>query len=62
MKHKEPEIVTAYYRAIANPPKCCHTCDSYQDDGMCREHGMAPPEEFAATHDACAQWCYAVPF
>jgi hypothetical protein len=37
-------------------PKCCHTCDHYTRLGVCNVYKMEPPEEFAATIDACDKW------
>jgi hypothetical protein len=68
-RHPEPDFVTAYKEWLkAGPPKCCHTCDHYgqakynDPPGHCREFNMEPPEEFAATVDACASWTQELPF
>lgn len=62
-RHTEPEIVTVF-RAWerAWPPKCCHTCDHYLPSGLCEEFGTEPPEDFAATPEACALWLQDLPF
>ena len=63
MRHKEPEVVTLYKECIkAGPPRCCHTCEHYGTDGLCIEYWMNPPEEFAASVNACDKWQQEVPF
>ena len=46
----------------AHPPRCCHTCYKYQDDGTCEQFGMRPPDEFTQTMNACDQWEDMIPF
>jgi len=58
MRHPEPERVAMWRVA----PKCCHTCEYYNKDGVCLEHKSEPPEDFAATDGACPQWSLAIPF
>ena len=63
MRHPEPDLVTDYKRWLAaGPPRCCHTCEHYGVDGLCVEFFKEPPEEFAATPDACDKWTMDVPF
>ena len=63
MRHKEPEVVTLYKEWIkAGPPRCCHTCEHYGTDGLCIEYWMNPPEDFAASVNACDKWQQEVPF
>ena len=63
MRHKQPEIVTIYYNMLkAGPPKCCHSCEMYGTDGLCVEFFKEPPEDFAATPDACNKWVMDLPF
>jgi hypothetical protein len=63
MRHKEPEVVTLYKEWVkAGPPKCCHTCEHYGTDGLCIEYWMNPPEDFAASVNACDKWQQEVPF
>lgn len=63
MKHPEPEHVRHYREIERNgPPRCCHTCERYGDDGVCDKFKSEPPEEFAATPDACKEWLMEVPF
>ena len=40
----------------AGPPRCCHTCENYGNDGQCVEFFMKPPAEFAATVGECPKW------
>jgi hypothetical protein len=59
----EPEFLIqwrVWYQA--GPPMCCHTCDNYDENGHCQQFDMQPPENFAATQDACNKWTLAVPF
>jgi len=44
------------------PPRCCHTCYKYQDNGVCEAFGQAPPDEFTQTLNACDQWEDIIPF
>jgi len=63
MRHKEPEVVTLYKDWVkAGPPRCCHTCEHYGTDGLCIEYWMNPPEDFAASVNACDKWQQEVPF
>ena len=63
MRHAEPDLVTDYKRWIsAGPPRCCHTCEHYGVDGLCREFFMHPPEDFAATVGECDRWDGEIPF
>ncbi len=44
------------------PPRCCHTCESYEN-GHCSYFDMDPPQEFADQRDnGCDQWLMEVPF
>lgn len=61
MKHKEPSFVIAW-RAYRPEPKCCHTCEYYQRDGVCAVFDMEPPAEFAATEGECNSWEKEIPF
>lgn len=63
MRPSEPEFVRQWREWVAmGPPKCCHTCDFFTQDGRCDRYGMNPPSEFAATPDACGDWVMEVPF
>lgn len=59
----EPEFLIqwrVWYQA--GPPKCCHSCEHYDEAGRCEEFDMEPPESFASARDVCAQWQRAIPF
>jgi len=59
----KPEFLIQYEEWLkAGPPKCCHNCDSYSEQGHCLHFDMRPPEEFAATQDACPDWTFEIPF
>lgn len=58
-RHKQPDILISWRDG---PPKMCHTCEYYDEDGVCQEHQQEPPEEFAASPDACQDWLEAIPF
>ena len=63
MKAKEPEVLRKYREIVAKgPPRVCHTCDHYLDDGSCRHYNATPPADFAATPNACPDWLMAPPF
>ena len=60
---QEPEFLIQWREwDKAGPPKCCHTCEHYGVDGLCIEFFMTPPEEFAASIDACDKWERECPF
>lgn len=62
-RHKTPDNIVLYNKWLNNgPPKCCHTCDWYNDRGLCEMHGSEPPEEFAASDGACKDWVREIPF
>lgn len=69
-KPNEPEIVSQWREECRKfslmvspePPKCCHTCDHYTDEGLCTFYSMTPPEDFAATPDQCPEWMEEIPF
>ena len=63
MKAREPEVLRKYREIVENgPPQVCHSCDHYTDKGWCRHYDAQPPEDFAATPDACPSWVMAPPF
>jgi len=46
LRHAEPEVVRKYKEIVNNPPpRCCHTCAFYTDNGLCDKFGMEPPED-----------------
>ena len=67
MRHKTPLIVSEYYNQVSaikeiKEPECCHTCDSYTEEGICREYLITPPEDFAQTTNQCELWIPIIPF
>jgi hypothetical protein len=59
----EPQFLIDYREWLkAGPPKCCHTCDQFNQSGHCLAFDMRPPEEFAASVDACESWEAECPF
>lgn len=63
MRHPEPDSVTNFKRMVSiGPPKCCHTCEFYDVKGTCTAFFMEPPEDFAATTDACPEYEGEIPF
>lgn len=59
----EPQFLIDYREWLkAGPPKCCFTCDEYDESGHCRKFEMRPPDEFAASVDACESWEPECPF
>jgi hypothetical protein len=63
MRHKMPDVVRIYKQSMdLGAPKCCHTCDFYQKDGVCEKHDAIPPEDFAAKLNACPDFWAEIPF
>lgn len=64
LRHQEPEAVRQYRQLLAQgEPRCCHTCDRYDQDGNCTEHQMQPPADFAGTIPTpCEDWHPEIPF
>lgn len=59
----EPQFLIDYREWVkAGPPKCCFTCDYFNQSGHCLAFDMRPPDEFAATVDACESYMEEVPF
>lgn len=59
----EPQFLIDYREWVkAGPPKCCFTCDYFNQSGNCLAFDMTPPEDFAATVDACENWEPECPF
>ena len=59
----EPEFIVQWREWMrAEPPKCCHTCDHFDQSGHCLAFDMTPPEDFASTVDACERWLMELPF
>jgi hypothetical protein len=55
-KPPEPEFLKQWRDWIkAGPPRCCHTCENYKEDGRCAEfaHGKkAAQDAIIALQDA----------
>ena len=60
---QEPKFLVDYREWVkAGPPKCCHTCEHFGNDGLCVNFFMEPPAEFAEALDLCPSWELEVPF
>lgn len=59
---KPPKLIE--YEKLVNqgPPRYCHNCDDYNQDGYCVTFGEAPPAEFASSEGACKNWVLEIPF
>lgn len=58
-RHEEPEHVKLW----RNPaPEICHTCEHYDEEGICQLHQQEPPEDFAKQEGACPDWLIDLPF
>ena len=62
--YKEPDYLIEYRRLKKlGPPKCCHTCDFYNNTKMfCFKFNMNPPEEFTQERDSCPDYFEEIPF
>ena len=62
-KQPKPEFVAQWeaWQALG-PPKCCHTCEHYMQDGRCYIYDVEPPAEFIQTTDKCNRWLCGIPF
>lgn len=59
----EPEFLVQWREWYeAGPPRCCHTCENYGNDGLCTEFFMTPPVEFAEAVGECPSWMMEIPF
>jgi hypothetical protein len=62
-RQPEPAIVTHYRETLrAEPPRVCHTCDHYSEQGLCEKFDQVPPVEFANEPDGCEAWEWEIPF
>ena len=62
-RHPMPQILVDYEQWVSQgPPRICHTCTHYDNHGTCQKYQMEPPEDFAATPDACDDYKQEVPF
>jgi len=58
-----PKFLEDYYAVTkAGVPNCCHSCDYYSAEGMCRKFQSEPPAEFIQTRDSCDLYVEAIPF
>lgn len=63
MRPTPPDAVLIYREAKSmQPPRCCHTCWDFSDDGLCFKFKIAPPDEFTREIDVCEDWFPEVPF
>lgn len=63
MKPPEPDFVTAWREWVKQgPPRCCHTCQFYNNDGECDFYHMVPPPEFVSETSKCDKWIMEIPF
>ncbi len=65
MKPKAPQFLIDYYLKSLRglPPKCCHSCDHYDNNGKCTEFDAVPTDEFLVTQGCCIDWVeVVVPF
>ena len=63
MKPKPPQFLVDYLQNVrGGPPKCCASCDHYDENGKCEKFDAVPPSEFLGTEGACDVWIEAVPF
>ena len=58
----EPDFLREWWGKQKPIPRCCHTCDHYDQDGRCDSYDMMPPAEFAAQRDSCERWLEMIPF
>lgn len=62
-KPPEPEAVVIYRARKKEPvPRCCHTCDNYNEAGWCAMFDLKPPNEFTHEFNKCPEWIEEVPF
>ena len=57
-----PEFVTEWERVCKSPPKSCHTCINYDQQGICEIYEQAPPDDFIHKQGECESWMQDVPF
>ena len=71
MRHQQPKVVIDYYaqieflaaeRRAIRQPECCHTCENYNESGICQEFLKEPPADFAAQLNQCEKWFPIIPF
>jgi hypothetical protein len=63
MRPMPPKALTDWKIAVSQtPPRCCHNCYNYTDQGFCKVFQQEPPAEFTQEVDQCQSWEYDVPF
>ncbi len=63
MRPKEPDFLVQGREWLKSwPPKCCHTCEYFDANGLCEVFNTNPPEEFAASVGECDKWEREIPF
>lgn len=63
MKPKPPQFLVDYLQNVrGGPPKCCASCDYYDENGKCEKFDAVPTDEFLVTEGRCVDWIEAVPF
>lgn len=60
MRPEPPGFVKDFYDA--RQPRCCHTCDFYDEDGFCQHFKERPPERFDQQQNLCEKWMQIIPF
>ncbi len=62
-KPPEPQAVVLFRARKKEPvPRCCHTCDNYNEAGWCAMFDLKPPDEFTHAFNECPDWIEEVPF
>jgi hypothetical protein len=61
--------VKTWLEILANPPRCCASCDHYathsggfEEGASCKQYGAKPPREYVEEPNDCPQWSDLVPF
>lgn len=56
-RENEPDFVRRWREfARLGPPRCCYTCDYFDQSGVCEMYNETPPEEFTRAVDRCEHW------
>ena len=61
--------VKKWLEIVANPPKCCLSCDHYmshrgewEEGAVCKKFEENPPREFVEEPNECEHWTELLPF
>lgn len=61
--------VKKWLEVVANPPRCCASCDHYatksdgwEEGATCKKFEGSPPREFVEEPNECDQWTELLPF